>query len=165
MIPEPPAVERKRMLALLIEDVTVVADRTHITAGIRWRGGQTSSIRIARNLPIGLVRKTTPEVIAAIDQLLESYSDAQAATRLNEMGYGNWRQEPFTYLKVRRLRRAYKLSSRYERLRARGFAHRPGAGKAAGRVRRHGPSVGRPGPASARDLRRPPLPLSARRSA
>ena len=115
------SVERKRMLALLIEDVTVVADRTHITAGVRWRGGQTSSIRIARNLPIGLVRKTTPEVIAAIDQLLESNSDAHAAKRLNEMGYGNWRQEPFTYLKVRRLRRAYRLSSRYERLRARGF--------------------------------------------
>lgn len=119
--PRTASVERKRMLALLIEDVTVVADRTHITAGIRWRGGQTSSIRVARNLPIALVRKTTPEVIAAIDQLLESHSDAQAATRLNEMGFGNWRQEPFTYRKVRRLRRAYKLSSRYERLLARGF--------------------------------------------
>jgi DNA-binding transcriptional regulator YiaG len=67
------------------------------------------------------LRKTTPEVIAAIDHLLESHSDAQAAKRLNEMGYGNWRQEPFTYLKVRRLRRAYKLSSREERLRARGY--------------------------------------------
>ena len=119
--PRTASVERKRMLGLLIEDVSVLADRTHITAGIRWRGRQTSSIRIARNLPIGLVRKTTPEVIAAIDQLLESCSDAQAATRLNQMGYGNWRQEPFTYLKVRRLRRAYKLSSRYERLRARGL--------------------------------------------
>jgi len=119
--PRTASVERKRMLALLIEDVTVVADRTHITAGIRWRGGQTSSIHVARNLPIALVRKTTPEVIAAIDQLLESCSDAQAAQRLNEMGFGNWRQEPFSYLKVRRLRRAYELSGRYERLRARGF--------------------------------------------
>ena len=52
--PRTAPVERKRMLALLIEDVTVVADRTHITAGIRWRGGQTSSIRITRNLPIGM---------------------------------------------------------------------------------------------------------------
>ena len=92
--PRTAPVERKRMLALLIEDVTVVADRTHIAAGIRWRGGQTSSIRITRNLPIGMQRKTTPDVIAAIDQLLESYSDAQAAQRLNEMGYGNWRKGP-----------------------------------------------------------------------
>ena len=115
------SLERKRMLALLIEDLTLVADRTHITAGIRWRGGQNSSIRVARTLTIAQVRKTTPEIIAAIDQLLESCSDAQAAKRLNEMGYGNWRQEPFTYVKVRRLRLQYKLSSRYQRLRAKGF--------------------------------------------
>jgi DNA invertase Pin-like site-specific DNA recombinase len=119
--PRTASIERKRMLALLIEDVTIVADRTHVTAGIRWRGGQTSSIRVGRTVPIALVRKTAPESIAVLDQLLESCSDAQAAKRLNEMGYGNWRQEPFTYLKVRRLRRDYKLSSRYERLRARGL--------------------------------------------
>jgi len=119
--PRTASIERKRMLALLIEDVTIVTDRTNITAGIRWRGGQTSSICLARNMPIGLVRKTTPEVVAAIDRLLESYGDAQVAKRLNEMGFGNWRQEPFTYLKVRRVRRAYKLSSHYERLRQRGF--------------------------------------------
>ena len=47
--------------------------------------------------------------------------DAEAAKRLNNMGYGNWRQEPFTYRKVRRLRCDYKLCSRYERLRARGL--------------------------------------------
>jgi hypothetical protein len=51
----------------------------------------------------------------------EDYGDAEAAKRLNNMGYGNWRQEPFTYRKVRRLRCDYKLCSRYERLRARGL--------------------------------------------
>jgi hypothetical protein len=84
-------------------------------------GGQTSSIRVGRTVPIALVRKTKPEIVAALDQLLDTCSDSLAAKRLNEMGYGNWRQEPFTYRKVRRLRRDYKLSSRYERLRARGL--------------------------------------------
>ncbi|MBK6973268.1 MAG: recombinase family protein [Sterolibacteriaceae bacterium] len=119
--PRTDPIERKRMLALLIEDVTIVADRKEITAGIRWRGGQTSSIRVARSLPIAQVRKTPPQVVIALDQLLETCSDTQAAKRLNEMGYRNWRQEPFTYLKVRRMRIAYKLRSRYERLRARGL--------------------------------------------
>lgn len=119
--PRTPSIERKRMLALLIEDVTVFADSTHITAGIRWRGGQTESIRIERTVPIARVRKTKPEIIAALDRLLEDYGDAEAAKRLNNMGYGNWRQEPFTYRKVRRLRCDYKLCSRYERLRARGL--------------------------------------------
>lgn len=119
--PRTASVERKRMLAMLIEDVTVVADRLEISAGIRWRGGQTSTIHVPRNMPMGLIRKSTPEVIAVLDQLLETCSDMRAAQRLNEMGYGNWRQEPFTYTKVMRLRKAYKLSSLYERLRARGF--------------------------------------------
>lgn len=114
-------VERKRMLALLIEDVTLVADSKEITAGIRWRGGQTNSIRVPRPMPIAQVRKTRPEVVIALDQLLDRYTDTQAATRLNELGYANWRQDPFTYPKVRRMRREYKLRSRYERLRERGL--------------------------------------------
>jgi DNA invertase Pin-like site-specific DNA recombinase len=119
--PRTAAVERKRMLALLIEDVTITAEPDHITAGIRWRGGQVTTIQVARTMPIAAVRRTTREVIAAIDSLLESCSDAETARRLNDMGYGNWRHEPFTYRKVRRLRRQHHLSSRIERLRARGF--------------------------------------------
>jgi DNA invertase Pin-like site-specific DNA recombinase len=119
--PRTDPVERKRMLALLIEDITIVADSKEITAGIRWRGGRTHSIRVARSLPIAQVRKTRPQVVIALDQLLDSCTDSQAAERLNEMGYRNWRQEPFTYLKVRRVRREYRLKSRYERLRARGL--------------------------------------------
>ena len=119
--PRTAAVERKRMLALLIEDVTITAGPVHITAGIRWRGGQVETIQVDRTKSIAAVRKTTREVIAEIDRLLESCNDAQAARRLNEMGYGNWRQEPFTYQKVCRLRRRYHLSSRIDRLRARGY--------------------------------------------
>jgi DNA invertase Pin-like site-specific DNA recombinase len=119
--PRTAAVERKRMLALLIEDVTITAGPAHITAGIRWRGGQVETIQVDRTKTIAAVRKTTREVIAEIDRLLESCNDAQAAKRLNEMGYGNWRQEPFTYQKVCRLRRRYQLSSRIERLRAQGY--------------------------------------------
>lgn len=47
-------------------------------------------------------------------------SDTQAAERLNEMGYTNWRNEPFTWRKVCRMRHDHK-KSRYERLRARGL--------------------------------------------
>jgi DNA invertase Pin-like site-specific DNA recombinase len=119
--PRTACAERKRMLALLIEDVTITTEPAHITAGIRWRGGQAATIQVGRTMPIAAVRRTTQEVIAAIDRLLESCSDAETAKRLNDMGYGNWRHEPFTYRKVRRLRRQHHLSSRAERLRARGF--------------------------------------------
>ena len=72
-------------------------------------------------MPIAQVRKTRPEIVIALDQLLDRYSDTQAAVRLNELGFRNWRREPFTYLMVRRVRREYKLRSRYERLRAQGL--------------------------------------------
>jgi DNA invertase Pin-like site-specific DNA recombinase len=123
--PRTDPIERKRMLALLIEDVTIVAYSKEITAGIRWRGGQTSSIRVARTLPIAQVRKAAPQVVIALDQLLDTCTETEAAKRLNEMGYCNWRKEPFTYLKVRRMRRTYKLRSRYDRLRARGLQTAP----------------------------------------
>ena len=48
-------------------------------------------------------------------------SDQQIAARLNELGHRNWRGEPFTMKKVMLVRRAYALSSRFERLRERGM--------------------------------------------
>jgi len=112
--------ERKRMLALLIEDVTLVkAD--HIAIHVRFRGGQSTSLSVARPVPIARVRKTLPEVIQALDQLLETCSDRAAAAQLNALGLGNWKREPFTAKRVRYVRMIYKLKSRFDRLRARGF--------------------------------------------
>ena len=62
------AVERKRMLGLLIEDVTLlVDDQVHIH--VRWRGGRTQSLAAARPRPMSAVRKTTAEIVALIDEL------------------------------------------------------------------------------------------------
>ena len=114
------AVERKRMLALLIEDVTLlVGDQVEIH--VRWRGGRTQSLSVARPRPMSVVRKTLPQVIALIDELLETSTDNHIAVRLNELGHRNWRGEPFTMKKVIVLRYAYALKSRFERLRERGM--------------------------------------------
>jgi DNA invertase Pin-like site-specific DNA recombinase len=114
------AVERKRMLGLLIEDVTLlVGDQVDIH--VRWRGGRTQSLAVARPRPMSAVRKTPPQVVALIDELLETGTDRQIAARLNELGHRNWRSEPFTVKKVMLVRRAYTLRSRFERLRERGM--------------------------------------------
>jgi DNA invertase Pin-like site-specific DNA recombinase len=114
------AVERKRMLGLLIEDVTLlVGDQVDIH--VRWRGGRTQSLAVARPRPMSAVRKTPPQVVALIDELLETGTDRQIAARLNELGHRNWRSEPFTVKKVMLVRRAYALRSRFERLRERGM--------------------------------------------
>ena len=113
-------IERKRMIALLIEDVTLAkTDRVHIH--IRWRGGRTESIAIDKPVPIARVRKTRPEVVSAVDELLETCTDRQVAARLNELGHKNWKGQAFTFKKVGVLRTTYRLKSRFQRLRERGM--------------------------------------------
>jgi hypothetical protein len=47
-----------------------------------------------------LIRKTLPEVVAKVDELLETGSDRQVAEQLNALGYTNWKGEAFTHKKV-----------------------------------------------------------------
>ncbi|MGA8054993.1 MAG: recombinase family protein [Burkholderiales bacterium] len=112
--------ERKRMVALLIEDVTLVRTQK-IAVHVRFRGGQTTSLEVERPKPIALVRKTRPDVIQMLDQLLDTCSDREAAARLNALGYHNWKGETFTAKRVRYVRLVYGLKSGFDRLRARGF--------------------------------------------
>src|SRR6195256_3440600 len=62
--------ERKRILRLLVEDVTLINGEA-IQAHVRLRGGATRSLTLAKPLPITQIRKTKPEVVAQIDVLLE----------------------------------------------------------------------------------------------
>lgn len=114
------ALERKRMLALLIEDVTLVAGPT-IAVHVRWRGGRTQSLCVDKPRTIAQIRKTLPEVVKLIDELLETLTDKQIAIKLNALGHRNWRGEAFTMKKVILVRYAYALKSRFERLRERGM--------------------------------------------
>ena len=112
--------ERKRMVALLIEDVTLLKGEK-IAIQVRFRGGRTTSFDVDKPKPIALIRKTLPEVVSKVDELLETCTDRQAAVQLNALGYKNWRGQSFTYKKVITIRNAYHLKSRFERLRARGM--------------------------------------------
>lgn len=118
--PRTAPLERKRMVALLIEDVTLVKAET-IAIHVRFRGGQSTSLTVARPVPIARVRKTLPEAIQMLDHLLDSCSDKEAAVRLNTLGHHNWKGEPFTAKRVRYVRLAYDLRSRFDRLRTEGF--------------------------------------------
>jgi len=118
--PRTTPLERKRMVALLIEDVTLVREEK-IAVHVRFRGGQTTSLEVQRPKPIALVRKTLPDVIRELDQLLDTCSDREAAARLNALGHRNWKGEPFTAKRARYVRVVYGLKSGFDRLRARGF--------------------------------------------
>jgi hypothetical protein len=117
--PRTPPLERKRMVALLIEDVTLIKAET-IAVHVRYRGGRTTSLNVERPKPMALVRKTLTEVIHKLDQLLDTCSDREAAAQLNALGYRNWKGEPFTSNRISYVRRMYGLKSRFGRLRDRG---------------------------------------------
>jgi hypothetical protein len=118
--PHTPQRERKRMLALLIEDVTLIKADV-ITAHVRFRGGQTRTLTFARPKPIAQIRKTKPELIAEIDRLLETHSDAEVAASINQQGHRSWKGECFTIAKIIKLRHVYRLQSHTVRLQARGL--------------------------------------------
>jgi hypothetical protein len=112
--------ERKRILRLLVEDVTLI-NGERIQVHVRLRGGATRILTLAKPLPIAQIRKTKPEVVAEIDALLDHYCDREIAEILNQRGRRTWQDEPFNLKKIAHVRQAFHLQCRYNRLRARGL--------------------------------------------
>jgi DNA invertase Pin-like site-specific DNA recombinase len=112
--------DRKRLLGLLVEDVTLIKTQA-ITIQVRFRGGTTQTLTIPAARPIWQTWETAPEVVGAIDELLDRHTDRQIATILNERGLRSGKGEAFHARIVSRVRRTYGLKSRYERLREAGM--------------------------------------------
>jgi DNA invertase Pin-like site-specific DNA recombinase len=122
--PETPPRERKRMVRLLIEDVTLRAEEEHVRVHIRFKGGTTSTLQVARR-PYTPYRHTAPEVVERLDALLEGHTDSDIADILNDEGYQSGEGKPFTPALIQNLRSAYKLPSYARRLRQKGYLTAP----------------------------------------
>jgi DNA invertase Pin-like site-specific DNA recombinase len=118
--PKTTARDRKRVVRLLIADVTVIKAAT-ITAHVRFTGGASRSLTIALPPPFTESRLTPAETLAAIDRLLESSTDAEIAEELNHEGYETFAGLPFQAMHVSQLRRNHGLKNRYTRLREAGM--------------------------------------------
>jgi hypothetical protein len=112
--------ERKRILRLLIEDVTLI-NGDIIQVHVRLRGGVTRTLTVAKPLPIAQIRKTKPESVAEIDGLLDHHCDREVAEVLNQQGRRTWQGGSFNTKKIAHIRQAFSLRSRYSRLRAKGW--------------------------------------------
>ncbi len=88
---------------------------------MRLSGGATRTLLLKRSLPIAQISKFKPELIAEVDHLLDQYCDREIADILNERGCQTWESKPFNLKKIAFIRTAYKLPSRYQRLRRRGM--------------------------------------------
>ena len=112
--------ERKRIVRLLIDDVTLIKSEM-ITVHVRLSGGAARTLMLERPLPIAQIRKFKPELIAEVDRLLDLHCDREIAEILNQNGWRTWEAKPFNLKKIAWIRCAYKLSSRHDRLRRRGM--------------------------------------------
>ena len=134
--PTLPNRERKRLLAYLIEDVTLVKvpaegiTRIHV----RFKGGRTETLTTQNPKSSAQQVKTRPEVVELVDALLDNHTYPEIADILNDRGLrpgGSARRgqagAQFTALRVAYLAHEYELRSRYDRLRSRGMLTRPEA--------------------------------------
>jgi DNA invertase Pin-like site-specific DNA recombinase len=118
--PRTPQRDRKRMVRLLIEDVTLIKG-DDITAHVRFKGGTTKSLALPLPPSAWQMRQTSPEVVREIDGLLEEHTEVKIAAILNRRGITSGEGKPFHRLIVKNVRRAYNLKSRYQRLREKGM--------------------------------------------
>ena len=93
--PHTPQRDRKRMVRLLVDDVTLhKTDRIHLH--VRFRGGQTTSLAVAIPPTAWQARQTHPDTLAALDRLLDTHTDAETADALNAAGHRSGEGKPFT---------------------------------------------------------------------
>ncbi len=112
--------DKKRMLRLLIEDVTLTkGDAVHVD--IRFVGGATRSLDLPLPKSCVELRTTDAAVVEEIDRLVDTYTDKEIADLLNERGVRTVVTTPWTAARIGRLRHTYHLTDRRTRLLAQGF--------------------------------------------
>lgn len=118
--PRTSARDRKRMLRLMIEDVTLIrSDKIQIQ--IRWKGGATTVLN--NNLPLSAPElfKTPAAIVEQIRALSTNETDSQIASTLNNRWLRSGRGKHFTRNSVRSIRLNYGIRSFSEHLRKEGW--------------------------------------------
>jgi DNA invertase Pin-like site-specific DNA recombinase len=119
--PATPMRERKRLIRLLITDVTLIKTGDGITVHVRWRGGQDHSMTLPLPLNAWQERKTPQAAIDLIDQLLDEHTYRQVTEILAQRGITSGEGNTFTAGRLRAHCDRYQLRSHYQRLRETGL--------------------------------------------
>lgn len=118
--PHTPMRERKRIVALLIEDVTLVKTDT-VSIQVRFKGGATTAMSVPVPLNAWQGRRTPDHVVALIDQLLEEHTESQVVDLMNKQGCTTGAGVPFNKESISWVCTARGLKSHKLRLRSRGL--------------------------------------------
>jgi DNA invertase Pin-like site-specific DNA recombinase len=125
--------ERKRLLAYIIEDATLLKIPAEGITKIhaRFKGGRTETLTTRNPKSSAQQIKTQPEVVHLVDQLLDHHVYSEIAVLLNERGFRPGASarpgraaDRFSAKHVAYLMHTYGLRSRYDRLRQRGMLNK-----------------------------------------
>jgi DNA invertase Pin-like site-specific DNA recombinase len=119
--PATPMRERKRLIRLLVTDVTLSKAGEQIAAHVRLSGGQQHTLHVPRPLRAWEAHTTPASTIALIDQLLDDHTYDETVEILNDKGLtGGW-GHPFTVVSLTQLCKHRGIASHHQRLRAAGM--------------------------------------------
>jgi len=112
--------DQKRMIRLLVEDVTLKRDDYEVEVYIRFKTGAIVKelFRVPRSG--NKVTVIDPRIIQMIEKLSREHTAGEIATKLNEEGMIHPTLETFDTNAVVYLLRRFKIPTRYKRLRAGG---------------------------------------------
>jgi len=113
--------QRKRMVRLIIEDVTMERTDKDVDLRVRLKGGATHRMTVPIPLSAWQARKTKPEIIEEIDRLIDHFTDKEIVDNFNRRGIKPSEGEKFTRAIIGNLRRNNNLKSRFDRLREKGL--------------------------------------------
>lgn len=114
-------IERKRMAALLLEDVTLTRRDDQVEMGIRFRGGRTQTIEVSAPVRECDRWRTDRATVDLIDALLNDHSTTVTARILNDRGLRTGVGDEFKASSVQWVLQSARLKSLRQRLRAKGM--------------------------------------------
>ena len=111
------------MVRLLLEDVTLRKE-DRLVVEVRYKGGALKSLTMPLPLPFSVLFRTRPEVVEAIDRLLDEHDYQQIVDILNAQGLRSGSGQKFNVHIVSHVCKQFKLKTRRQRLRDKGMLTR-----------------------------------------
>ena len=110
--PTTQAKDRKRMLRLLIKDITVekATNPKRLLVHIRWQGGACNDVCVQLPRNIADRVRYSAAVVDHVRHLAQSLSDGEIADRLNQEGHVSALGKPFTGSMVQWIRYRYEIA-------------------------------------------------------
>jgi DNA invertase Pin-like site-specific DNA recombinase len=119
--PATPMRERKRLIRLLVSDVTLLNHGEHISVHVRLTGGACHSLEVPRPPRAWETHSTPPATLALVDELLGQHTHEEAVRILNQRGITTGWGKTFTVASITWLAKTHGIPELSQRLRAQGM--------------------------------------------